>query len=342
MSKAKELKTNPENNINMYELLSLFSPEKKSKYVDTLFRLMKKSKNFKEHVKEVKEHLLKTFDFLDEEEINQLPDLTAVYFYRFLDSYFNQSDLVSFRKFCEYNERGLIKQNDVSKYSSFEELHNSLSLAEMIVQTKEMEKQIKIVAEDENWLILRPLTFEASKKYGSNTKWCTTTENNPEYFNKYSKRGVLIYIINKSTGYKVASFYSLDKNDPEFSWWDQKDSRIDSLDADVTDDVRKIIRDESKAEGTKSNNALLSTKERKSENTKGIKQGTLGFSSEIDEAAEVSRRTRRAIERVQEEETETYAVERAEEESYENRDIREIEAPRSQSLFDGPLTSETE
>jgi hypothetical protein len=153
---------------------------------------------------------------------------------------------------------------------------------------------------------------------------------------------VLIYIINKSTGYKVAAFNSLDKNDPEFSWWNQKDSRIDSLDADVTDDVRIIVREECKSEGSKSNNALLSSKERKNEETKGIKQGSLGFSNEINEAAEVSRRTRRAIERIQEEETETYAVERAEEESYENRDISEIESPCSQSLFDGPLTSETE
>ena len=81
--------------IRFYELLSFFSPEKKSKYTETLIRLMKKSKNFKEHVNEVKSHLLSTFNFFDENEINDLPDLTVVYLYRFIDTYFNENDLKS-------------------------------------------------------------------------------------------------------------------------------------------------------------------------------------------------------------------------------------------------------
>ena len=70
--------------------------------------------------------------------------------------------------------------------------------------------------EDDDYVILRPLTYFASKKYGANTKWCTTQENG-EYFNKYNKKGVLIYCIGKTNGNKVACFNSLDKNDAEFS-----------------------------------------------------------------------------------------------------------------------------
>ena len=104
---------------------------------------------------------------------------------------------------------------------------NQLSLAELKFNAKQMESQIIKLMDTDEWLVLRPLTYLASKKYGSNTKWCTTSEGNPDYFIKYSSKGVLIYCLNKKTGYKVASFYSLDKNDPEFSFWNQKDDRID-------------------------------------------------------------------------------------------------------------------
>lgn len=264
MSKAKDLRTSPENTINMYELFSLFSPDKKSKYIETLFRLLKKTPNFNDHIDEVIEHVSTQFPFIPKEELKAMPKLNLLFFYRFIDSMFVASDLVSFRKFCELNERGLVAQNDLSKYNSFDEIMNSLSLAEMIADTKTLEKQIKIVHEDEEWLLLRPLTFAASKKYGSNTKWCTTQHDNPEYFLKYSSRGVLIYCINKKTGYKVASFNSLDKNEPEFSWWNQKDSRIDSLQSELPIDLILKIKDESTIKAY-TNRYLLSDDEREKE-----------------------------------------------------------------------------
>jgi len=130
------------------------------------------------------------------------------------------------------------------------------------VSEKEMEKQIIKLFEDSEWLILRPLTFEASKKYGANTKWCTTQENNPDYFFKYAKKGVLVYCINKKNGYKVASFNSLDKNDPEFSWWNQKDNRIDSLQAEITTQIRELIAEVSMNKKAKTNHSLLDEKEK--------------------------------------------------------------------------------
>jgi hypothetical protein len=151
----------------------------------------------------------------------------------------------------------LVKQNDLSKYSTFEDISNSVSIAEMTATNKDMEKQVKVILDDEEWLILRPLTYASSKKYGSNTKWCTTQENNPEYFFKYSKRGVLIYTINKKTGYKVATFYSLDKSEPEYSWWNQKDTRIDSLEAEISHELRTIIHDTCKEKNAKTNRFLL-------------------------------------------------------------------------------------
>jgi hypothetical protein len=260
MSRIKQIKTLPENNINLFKLFSLFVPDRKDKYTETLLRVIKNTPNIKSHLNEVMDRLKNELD-IDVDSISEMGDMEIMFFYRLIEM-FNFSDLKSFKKFCELNERGLIKQNDLSRYSSFDEILSSLSVAEMISDHKELEKQVKVIFENDEWLLVRPLTFLSSKKYGSNTKWCTTTENNPEYFLRYSKKGVLIYCINKQTGYKVASFYSLDKNDPEFSFWNQKDNRVDSLDTELTDELRKIIYNESKGKGSKTNRFLLSDDER--------------------------------------------------------------------------------
>lgn len=304
MSRTKELKANPEFNLNMFELFSLFCPDKKTKYTETLLRIMKKTPNISEHSDEIKVYLESKYD-IKKSDLDNISELQLVLFYRIVDGMFNESDLKTFQKFCEFNERGLIKQNDVSTYQFFDEINNAVSMAEITAQSKDLEKQIKIVYEDDEWLFVRPLTFNASKKYGSNTKWCTTTESNPEYFTKYASRGVLIYCMNKKTGYKVASFRSLDKNDPEFSWWNQKDSRIDSLQSELPDDLLKVIRVES-LEKAKTNRFLLSDEDRAAEDKFLSKFGSYKIMQPIDmlepQAEERVNRIRRGIERnIQEE-----------------------------------------
>ena len=350
MSKAKDLKTSPDNNINLYELFSLFAPDKKSKYADTLLRVMKKTKDLDLHVKEIKEKLNKEFDF-SFEDMDNIPSFHFVFFWRIIDNMFNVSDLKQFQRFCELNERGLIKQNDLSRYNSFDEIINSLSVAEMIADLKEMEKQVKIVFENEEWLLVRPLTFASSKKYGSNTKWCTTTETNPEYFIKYASRGVLIYCINKINGYKVASFNSLDKNEREFSWWNQKDSRIDSLETELPVDLLQIVKEESTIKA-KTNRFLLSDDERIKED-KALQKYGINYKkipvqpdNMIAETEDRSSYISRAIMRAQMDEEPTVSMEqptaememgnwgvveeREQEANYENRE--NLEGPMSDSF----------
>jgi hypothetical protein len=100
---------------------------------------------------------------------------------------------------------------------------------------------------------------------------------------------VLIYCINKKTGYKVASFYSLDKKEPEFSFWDQKDSRIDSLDSELTDELRKKIQEVSKDSKAKTNRFLLSDDQRTIEDkllgSQAFKSGSLRMEEPVEEVA---------------------------------------------------------
>ncbi len=82
-------------------------------------------------------------------------------------------------------------------------------------------------------------------KYGASTKWCTTMDTG-KYFAKYSRWGILIYNINKKTGFKFATFKNLDRDrDQEFSFWSMADNKIDPLDTpEIPISLLGIIRNE--------------------------------------------------------------------------------------------------
>jgi hypothetical protein len=108
-----------------------------------------------------------------------------------------------------------------------------------------MTKQVQKLYETDEWLLVKPLSYQASLKYGASTKWCTASKDNAEYYFRYSKRGILIYSINKKTGNKVAGFKSVDENsEPETSFWNITDQRIDSMDSGLPSDVLDIFRNE--------------------------------------------------------------------------------------------------
>jgi len=288
MSRIKELRTNEDYNLNIISILEMFSPEGKSKYTETLLRMMKNTPNLKEHSKEIKLVLTEKFPFIEKSKLDLMSDIQMMLLYKFIDGFFNLEDLQKYRKFCEYNERNLIEENDLTKYKSFDQMIAAMGVAEMKSEEKELETQVIKIHEDSEWLLIRPLTFKSSCKYGANTKWCTTTEHNQEYYNKYAKRGVLVYCINKKTGYKVAAFYSLDKNEHEFSYWNQKDSRIDSTDSNLPLELIGFIRDYVIDPKVKSNTAMLSGDQKKKELGNGRR-------------AAISERVASAVRRAQEE-----------------------------------------
>ena len=243
MSRIKNLQTDPENVINMVEVLKIFAPEGKSKYVETLLRIMKKTRNLNMYANEMRESWAREFG-IKSEILNSFSDVQLLFMYRFIDNMFNHTDLKSFIKFCEYNERGLIENNDLSRYTNFDEIMTATGLAEIRVLEKDLEKQIIKLYNDDEWVVVKPLTYIASRKYGSSTKWCTTQETNPEYFLRYAGKGILIYVMNKKTGLKVAAFKSLNSADPELSFWNQVDSRIDSMESTLPTFILEIIRNE--------------------------------------------------------------------------------------------------
>jgi len=72
-------------------------------------------------------------------------------------------------------------------------------------------------------------------------------------------------VINKLTGLKVAAFKSLLKDDPELSFWNQTDSRVDSMETTLPTFILEIIRKEFQNELAVPNMQFLSEEDRKIE-----------------------------------------------------------------------------
>jgi hypothetical protein len=98
-------------------------------------------------------------------------------------------------------------------YGNFGKLTDVIEAAEVVREEKNFNKEehINVLLETDEFLLLQPKTHKGSIKYGSNTKWCTTTKNNESIFKNYTRDGFLGYLIDKTetkTGdYKKVALY---------------------------------------------------------------------------------------------------------------------------------------
>ena len=252
MSKFDELKKQHKDlALNDLDLIKMTVPDQASKYVEVLAKLAKtkykeiaESNGGEDNLRKACLSVLTEwgvdYNYL---ETLETPVLWAMW--NRMETLLGQNNFKMFLKFANLNERKLLSNNDVTSYASFQEIETAVSLAEIKLIDKELEKQIKKVYEDDEWLSLRPLSLEASMKYGASTKWCTTMDTG-KYFAKYSRWGILIYNINKKTGFKFATFKNLDRDrDQEFSFWSMADNKIDPLDTpEIPISLLGIIRNE--------------------------------------------------------------------------------------------------
>jgi hypothetical protein len=240
MNRIEELKQqNPHYGKSLIDILAYIID--KPKYVEMTIKLIKEKERKYTYHNDVKDTLSRKFG-IPQEKVDALSPYELNFVYIMLDIV-GRDNISSLLKFIDYNERKLISQNDISQYSSFSELETQLALAELKLIDKELQKQTQILLDTEEWLMLKPLSFEASLKYGASTKWCTAMKNDSEYFARYSKRGILIYCMNKLTGHKVAAFKNLDPDcDRETSFWNALDNRIDSMETDLPNAILDIIK----------------------------------------------------------------------------------------------------
>ena len=166
------------------------------------------------------------------------------------DSLFSWGNMERFVEFTELMEKGLVKENDISKYNSWEMLEIQLFEAKNREMFKKSKKEIHKIFEDENYMIFKPLTYLSSCSYGYQTKWCTAMINEPNYFYNHSK-GVLIYLIDKKENKKFAFYKSVPEPydmDSEFSnenyvfkTYNQEDKQIDTIQTGLPMNILQII-----------------------------------------------------------------------------------------------------
>ena len=88
-------------------------------------------------------------------------------------------------------------------------------------QLSKGEQALEKVYEDGEWVVYVPHTYEASRKIGGDTSWCTASSDD-RYFNMYTKEGPLYVNIRKSDGAKFQFHF------PTRQFMDSKDKKIKS------------------------------------------------------------------------------------------------------------------
>jgi hypothetical protein len=213
MSRIDRLKEqHPELNITIVDMLAAVDPTDTYKYTEFLIKVFKKSFTGNE-----KENIALTLG----------TDLVG-------DKYSK-----NLNEFEEHVKSNRIQKKDISQYTSFDEIEEQVKMAEEIVKQKELEKQIEKLFEDDEYLVLIPLTKESNQTYGSNTKWCTTMEHGG-YWEKYSEIYKIIFVLNKQTGNKIAISKGIN-NDEGVKVWDQKDNEVSIFETNIPSNIYEVI-----------------------------------------------------------------------------------------------------
>lgn len=249
MSRIDELKKQyPELNMTMFDLLNRMDTSKTYKYMPLLCKMFGERfdafkqyglENNKSKIESAKNDLINGLSHRGISYENaSLSELYALYQFT---EFYNNEMFSTLKEFMERMDKNQISNKDVTSYPNLDSLRAAVSLAALKEFDKELESQVIKEYEDDKWLVVRPLTFQSSVKYGASTRWCTTYQKEKQYFAKYWKRGILVYFINKETGYKFAGYKGLD-GDSELSFWNSADSRVDYLDVQADDYLFPIVK----------------------------------------------------------------------------------------------------
>jgi hypothetical protein len=192
MSRLDRLKEqHPELNISVMDVIAKLDPTKTYKYTEFL---VKKFKEF--------------YDEYDDWMIGLGMEMMG------------SENMESLNEFEIHAKANRITNPDISQYKDFNEIHNAVEEAEEKVRMKELEKQVVKLYDNDEWSVVIPLSYEASKIYGANTKWCTTQE---RYWDDYYKTHKLIYIQNKKTNDKYAVSRHWEDNKKIQAWMSNDD-----------------------------------------------------------------------------------------------------------------------
>jgi len=141
--------------------------------------------------------------------------------------------IIDFESMVTYLEkfdriRKNLSKKDINEYKNIQDLIDTI---EVYGETKG-EKKLNVksgtekIYEDNEVLVVKPLTAESSCYYGTGTRWCTSAKESDNRFNNYNSRGPLYYYIFKNLDidndfYKIAIHY--ESREDVFTLYDEKD-----------------------------------------------------------------------------------------------------------------------
>ena len=215
MSKIDKLKEqHPELNVSIIDLLSKIDPSDTNKYVEFLIKQIKNS-----------------YDY-DGDNTN-----LSLYIMTEIVGDVNVETLNEFDRHCKVNR---IKKNDISQYKNWTEMKESVRITNESVKQKELETQVIKLLDNDEYCVVIPLSYEASKIYGANTKWCTTQE---QHWKNYIRDYKLIYIMDKVKNDKYAvSIKTGDKS--KIQGWLSDDKEVSPLTLPISSEVITLIINE--------------------------------------------------------------------------------------------------
>lgn len=229
--------------LNLFTLCKYILGSKTNKYLPLIVKELqnRSDKMFKtdDGLQEDWSDLLQTLG-LENSVLNFIPEKNRYIAYHMLQSSF-LSEIKTILSFENLYSSNYINNVDISTLNTFKELENHIHYGTTRKILNQERKLVETVFETDEWLAIRPLTYESSKKYGAGTKWCTSSEKYPLHFYQYNREGILVYLFNKTNHNKFGLHFSNDNNESPLSIYDSSDIRIDSSIAGIPLQVMQSI-----------------------------------------------------------------------------------------------------
>lgn len=245
MGIKKIKKENISINISLIDLMGKLDTSETKKYTQFLFKILKNNfdNDMKYFIKESSDREKKVNEIL-------MPNTFDGWVTkRVIGNLCGWDEMNLFVDFCDFMERGLTNEKDISKYDSWDMVASEVFQAKNRNLFKKAKKEVKVVYEDDQYMCIKPLTYAASVSYGYQTKWCTASVHESSYFYNHSKEGVLVYLIDKINNVKFGFYH----NSYQIQIYNQKDDRIDSMETGLPLELLHKLIGEMKSEAKDKN-----------------------------------------------------------------------------------------
>ena len=162
------------------------------------------------------------------------------------------ADTVARRVTDFHNQLSRIKNKDINSYKDWGEFIKVVDEALSKAEEKRISKEAVKVYEDDDVVIMAPMTVEASCKYGAGSKWCIAATSGPDgvnqEFDNYSKHSNFYFFIRKNVsakndpvGYKYALQFRF-TNGENLTWWNAQDNSSSNAPSFVTTKMMDAVR----------------------------------------------------------------------------------------------------